>query len=105
MRELESVSRGEAASAKSLAQVLDQRDCGVREPLGVLGQLPVELEVSIPIRQFRVRRLLALEPGQVIETQWGQAEDLPVAAGDVQLAWCEFEVVDGGLAVRLTRLA
>ncbi len=105
VRELEPVSRDEAAPAKSLAQVLDPQEGGAHQPLGVFGQLPVELEVSIPIRQFRVRRLLALEPGQVIETQWGQAEDLPVAAGDVQLAWCEFEVVGDGLAVRLTRLA
>jgi hypothetical protein len=30
---------------------------------------------------------------------------MPLAAGDVQLAWSEFEVVDTLLAVRLTRLA
>ena len=73
--------------------------------LVALGQLPVELDVAIPIRQFRVRNLLALEAGQVIETRWGNAEDLPLAVGDVQLAWCEFEVVNNRLAVRLTRLA
>lgn len=67
--------------------------------------LPVELEVAIPVRDFRVRNLLALEAGQVIETQWGHSDDLPVAAGDVQLAWSEFEVVETALSVRLTRLA
>jgi flagellar motor switch/type III secretory pathway protein FliN len=67
--------------------------------------LPVELEVAIPVRDFRVRNLLNLEPGQVIETQWAHGEDMPLAAGDVQLAWSEFEVVDTLLAVRLTRLA
>jgi hypothetical protein len=30
---------------------------------------------------------------------------LPLAAGDVQLAWSEFEVLDTKLAVRVTRLA
>jgi hypothetical protein len=30
---------------------------------------------------------------------------MPLAAGDVQLAWSEFEVVDSQLAVRVTRLA
>lgn len=105
VRELGSADRGEAASTEILTSVLQQPGSGARDPYAVLAQLPVELEVSIPIRQFRVRRLLALEPGQVIETQWGHAEDLPMVAGDVQVAWCEFEVVEGGIAVRLTRLA
>jgi flagellar motor switch protein FliN/FliY len=69
-----------------------------------VARLPVELDVSVPVRQFRVRNLLALEPGRLIETQWVNGEDLPLTAGDVQLAWSEFEVVDTQLAVRLTRL-
>ena len=70
-----------------------------------IPQLPVELDVIIPVREFRVRQLLALSPGQVIETQWSHGDDLPLAAGDVQLAWSEFEVVETRLAVRVTRLA
>jgi flagellar motor switch protein FliN/FliY len=69
-----------------------------------IARLPVELEVAVPVRDFRVRNLLALTPGQVIETQWAHGEDMPLAAGDVQLAWSEFEVVETQLAVRLTRL-
>ena len=67
-------------------------------------RLPVELDVAVPLRGFRVRNLLALEPGRLIESGWGHGEDVPLAAGDVQLAWCEFEVVDTDLAVRVTRL-
>ena len=74
-------------------------------PGSAAARLPVELDVAVAVRPFRVRNLLALEPGQVIETQWGHGQDVPMAAGDVQLAWSEFEVVDTQLAVRLTRLA
>jgi flagellar motor switch protein FliM len=70
-----------------------------------LARLAVELDVAIPVRDFRVGNLLVLEPGQVIETQWEQGEDMPLAAGSVQLAWSEFEVIDSQLAVRITRLA
>ncbi len=70
-----------------------------------ISQLPVELAVGVPVRDFRVRHLLALAPGEVIESQWGHGEDLPLASGDVQLAWSEFEVVETRLAVRITRLA
>lgn len=72
---------------------------------GPVARLPVELDVSVPVREFRVRNLLALEPGQVIQSQWTHGEDLPLASGEVQLAWSEFEVVETQLAVRLTRLA
>jgi flagellar motor switch/type III secretory pathway protein FliN len=72
---------------------------------GPVARLPVELDVAVPVREFRVRNLLGLALGQVIETQWAQGADMPLAAGDVQLAWSEFEVVDSQLAVRVTRLA
>ncbi len=72
-------------------------------PAPVLG-LPVDLAVSVPVRDFRMRHLLALVPGQVIETQWNHGNDLPLTAGDVAVAWSEFEVVETQLAVRITRL-
>ena len=68
------------------------------------ARLPVELDVGIPLSDFRVRNLLALEAGAVVPSQWGHGEDVPLGSGDVQLAWSEFEVVDTQLAVRLTRL-
>ena len=71
---------------------------------GPLARLPVEIDVSVPVRAFRVRNLLALAPGHVVESQWGNGTDMPVSAGEVQLAWSEFEVIDAQLAVRVTRL-
>ena len=73
-------------------------------PHSVGARLPVEVEVGIPVKGFRVRNLLALGTGTVVESEWKQGDDMPLAAGDVQLAWSEFEVIDTRLAVRLTRL-
>jgi flagellar motor switch protein FliM len=70
-----------------------------------ISRLPVQLDVAVPVREFRVRDLLALEPGNIVETDWAHGDDMPLAAGKVQLAWSEFEVVDTELAVRVTRLA
>ncbi len=70
-----------------------------------VARIPIELDVAIPVKAFRVRNLLALEPGQVVETQWADGADMPLAARQVQLAWSEFEVIDKKLVVRLTRLA
>jgi flagellar motor switch protein FliN/FliY len=74
-------------------------------PDSVVGRLPVELEVGVPVRNFRVRNLLALECGVVVGSQWGHGEDMPLSAGSVQLAWTQFEVFDNTLAARITRLA
>jgi flagellar motor switch/type III secretory pathway protein FliN len=82
--------------------VPEGEDTRLRTPV---ARLPVELDVVVPIRAFRVHHLLALAPGQVIESCWRNGEDVPLAAGDVQLAWSEFEVIDTHLAVRVTRLA
>lgn len=67
--------------------------------------LPVAVSVAIPLRNFRVRNLLAMTAGTVLESQWAHGEDMPLASGDVQLAWTEFEVIETQLAVRVTRLA
>lgn len=70
----------------------------------LMERLPVELDVCLPVREFRVRHLLALEPGHVIESLWQPGNDVPLKAGDVQLAWSEFEAIEEHLAVRVTRL-
>ena len=67
-------------------------------------RLPVELEVAIPLRKFRVRNLLSLQAGVLVESQWVHGDDVPLGLTDVQLAWSEFDVVETQLAVRLTRL-
>jgi flagellar motor switch protein FliM len=69
-----------------------------------LTHLPMELDVAVPVEDFRVSNLLALEPGQVIETRWANGRDMPLSSGEVQLAWSEFEVIDAQLAVRVTQL-
>jgi flagellar motor switch/type III secretory pathway protein FliN len=83
----------------------DARPETLISPQGPVARLPVEVEVGIPVRDFRVRHLLALAPGTVVESEWGHGDDVPLASGDVQLAWSEFEVIDAQIAVRLTRLA
>ncbi len=90
------VSSSEALKALEGESLIERQSAEAR--------LPVQLDVGIPIRDFRVKNLLVLVPGALIESQWEPGEDVPVASGEVQLAWSEFEVVDAQLAVRLTRL-
>jgi flagellar motor switch/type III secretory pathway protein FliN len=98
---------GSNATSASQALVPATPEHEETEPVALSGpvaRLPVELDVAVPVRDFRVRNLLALAPGQVVASQWSNGDDLPLASGDVQLAWAEFEVIDTQLAVRVTRL-
>lgn len=66
--------------------------------------LPLQLDVYVPLSCFRVSDLVSLECGNVVTTNWGSADDLPLWCGHVQLLWAEFEVVNQKIAVRITRL-
>ncbi len=78
---------------------------GLREVRGLARLLPVQLEIRVPLASFRLRDLLTLSSGVVLETKWPASEDLPLESTGVQLAWAEFEVVDQRLAARVTRIA
>ncbi len=96
----------ESAAAHSLVPAAHTHaDEDEVRPSTPVTRLPVCLDVTVPVRGFRVRDLLALAAGRLIESQWGNGEDLPLSSGEVQLAWSEFEVIDTQLAVRITRLA
>lgn len=105
VRELEAAETADLASEEALVPSPHPPELIPIALSPGLTLLPVELDVAIPVREFRVRNLLALEAGQVVETQWGHGDDMPLSAGDVQLGWSEFDVVETALAVRLTRLA
>jgi flagellar motor switch/type III secretory pathway protein FliN len=95
-----------SAEAELVQSTMELRDGSDAGALNVnVAQIPVEIDVTIPIRNFRVRNLLALSSEQVIGTEWLEGEDLPLGARGAQLAWTEFEVIDQKLAVRITRLA
>jgi flagellar motor switch protein FliM len=69
-----------------------------------LAQLRVTVQASVPLNRFRVRDLLAMKVGQVFESLSSATEDVPVRAGQSQLGWSEFEVLEQRMALRLTRL-
>jgi flagellar motor switch/type III secretory pathway protein FliN len=94
------------AAGAALAQLSPAlQDLETAEQGSTVRRIPIEIDVSIPIRGFRVRDVLALREGRVIGTRWVEGEDMPLAAHGMQLAWIDIEVIDQKLAVRITRLA
>lgn len=67
-------------------------------------RLPMQLDVMVRAASLRVKDLLALERGTVVEALHEHSQDVPVRCGGAVLAWGEFEMVEQKLAVRITRL-
>ncbi|HWF66220.1 MAG TPA: FliM/FliN family flagellar motor C-terminal domain-containing protein [Acidobacteriaceae bacterium] len=98
-----SLSDSAASLAKSPANLLHTM-IAERKSWPAVEWLPMQLSVALPVSGFKVRDLLALDPGQTISTDWPNGDDLPLSIEDVQLAWIEMEAVDQDMAVRITRL-
>ena len=75
------------------------------EQWAVLSRMPLLVTVGVSLTRLRVRELLSLQVGQLLETERESTQDVPFTVNGVQLGWSEFEVVDGRMAVRMTRLA
>ena len=70
-----------------------------------ISRFPALLAVAIPVREFRVRDLLALRAGQIIATPWNSTDDVPLTTATLHLGWGEFDVLNDKISLRLTRLA
>jgi flagellar motor switch protein FliM len=87
--------RGDGANETPAAPERDTR----------LDRLPMQLDVMVKMRAFRVQDLLALEKGKVVEAVHDHTQDVPLICGGALLMWAEFEMMGQKLAVRITRLA
>jgi flagellar motor switch protein FliN len=67
--------------------------------------LPCDLTVELRLPGLKVRDLLQLGPGMVIDSHWEVSADLPLRVNGELVAWSEFEVVADRLAVRITEVA
>lgn len=67
--------------------------------------LPMTLTVEIPVPNFTVGDLVALQPGSIIKTLFQSTSDVPVRVNGKLIAWAKFEVAGERLASRITELA
>jgi flagellar motor switch/type III secretory pathway protein FliN len=76
-----------------------------KDPIEILGGLPCQLSLQIPVVNFTVADLLRLDKDSIVETASPSTSDIPVRANGLLIAWSEFEVVGNHLALRITQLA
>lgn len=69
------------------------------------ARLQCEFTVEVPLPSVKLADFLGLKVGSVIDSRWKVGSDIPARVNGVVIAWSEFEVVSGKLAVRITDLA
>jgi len=67
--------------------------------------LPCQLEVDLPLPNFKVGDLIQLRSGLLIATEWRLTRDVPLRVNGTLIGWGEFDGSGNRLAVRLTELA
>jgi flagellar motor switch/type III secretory pathway protein FliN len=67
--------------------------------------LPCQLTIELPVPEFTVGDLAALEKDSIVDSHWSVTEDVPLRINGELVALSEFEVVGNKLAVRVTELA
>jgi flagellar motor switch protein FliN/FliY len=99
-----------ATAAGATALAVQENEANEALPDSRLGdvrleRLPMQVDVMVKVRSFRVQDLLAMQKGTVVETVHEHTQDVPLCCAGALLLWSEFEVLDQRLAVRVTRLA
>ena len=74
------------------------------DPWKRVMEVPGELSVQLKIPALRLRDLLCLRIGSVIDTRWSLSTDVPLLVNGQLIAWSEFEAIGEQLAVRLSEL-
>jgi len=69
-----------------------------------IQEVPCGLSAQIPVSGFRVRDLLLLQPGSVVNSKQLTGGRVGIHANGSFIAWAEFEVMNGRLGVRFTDL-
>lgn len=67
-------------------------------------ELPCQLSVALEVPHFTIRDLLSLGINSVVDTQRREGAHVPVLVNRIMVAWAEFDVIDGRLAVRMTEM-
>lgn len=67
--------------------------------------LACELTVEIAIPNFTVGDLLKLAPGDVVDSLWNNASEVPLTINEHRIADTNFEAIGQRLAVRISELA
>lgn len=70
----------------------------------VLQDLRMRVRVMIHLPPMTLGRVQRLAVGDVIVSPCPAGQEVPLLVGGADLSWCEFAVVDGMMAARLTRL-
>jgi flagellar motor switch/type III secretory pathway protein FliN len=69
-----------------------------------IQEVPCWLSAQIPVTGFKVRDLLLLQAGSVVNSKQLTGGRVGLKANGSFIAWAEFEVVNGRLGVRFTDL-
>lgn len=99
------VIKGEDSKYRHRMKVVETSLIDRQRSLEFLGDVSLPVSVELGSAEITIRRLLALQPGSILELQSTEGEPLAIKAGNRIIARGEVVTLNDHYAVRLTEIA
>jgi flagellar motor switch/type III secretory pathway protein FliN len=96
---------GARTAAETAPEAAAAAAAAPEDPLARFSEVSVRISVEARIVGLTVRELFRLEKGSIVTTSSSANASLPLYVGKKMIAWCEFQVADEKLGVRVAELA
>lgn len=91
-------------NAKSAPETKASQAPMAKDPWETVYGLPCQLSAELPILGFKVRDLLSLGKGTVLDSRTSISEPVPLWVNGTKIGVAEFDVLRASLAVRINEL-
>jgi flagellar motor switch protein FliN/FliY len=72
------------------------------EVIAPIHDVPIEVEVELDRRMMRIREILELQPGSIIEMQRSAGENIDIYIGKKLIGSGEIVIIESAMGVRIT---
>jgi flagellar motor switch protein FliN/FliY len=72
------------------------------EEIGILGDVPLEIEAQLDQRPLTVRELLDLRPGSVVAMTRSAGENIDICVAGRLIGFGEVVIIENSVGVRIT---
>jgi flagellar motor switch protein FliN/FliY len=73
-----------------------------QEQVAHIGEVPLEIEVQLDQRWMKLREILELDEGSILEMRRSAGENIDIYAGSKLLAFGEIVIIENIMGVRIT---
>jgi flagellar motor switch protein FliN/FliY len=72
------------------------------EEIAPIGDVPIEISVELDRRMLKIRDILDLQPGSIVEMPRSAGENIDIYIGGKLIGYGEIVIIENSMGVRIT---